>query len=58
MRYVLSAVGILAIAVVGSFVFSYVSYSRLIDARLYDEQARTLPRVYARPLVLRQGPAP
>ena len=57
MRYVLSAVGILAIAVVGSFVFSYVSYSRLIDARLYDEQARTLPRVYARPLVLRQGQA-
>ena len=35
----------------------YVSFSRLIDARLHGERERTLPRVYARPLALRQGQA-
>jgi penicillin-binding protein 1B len=36
---------------------SYVSFSRLIDERLHGERERTLPRVYARPVVLRQGQA-
>jgi len=56
-RYALYAAGILAIGVVGILVFYYISYSRLIDAKLYGEQERTLPRVYARPLELRQGQA-
>ena len=41
----------------GTLTYYYVSFSRLIDARLHGERERTLPRVYARPLVLRQGQA-
>ena len=37
--------------------YYYVSFSRLIDARLHGERERTLPRVYARPLVLWRGQA-
>jgi penicillin-binding protein 1B len=37
------------------FVFAYVSFARLIDERLHGERERTLPRVYARPVVLRPG---
>jgi penicillin-binding protein 1B len=35
--------------------FYYVSFARLIDARLHGERDRVLPRVYARPLELRRG---
>jgi penicillin-binding protein 1B len=38
-----------------AFVYAYISFARLIDARLHGERERTLPRVYARPVVLRQG---
>ena len=41
----------------GTLTYYYVSFSRLIDARLHGERERTLPRVYARPIVLRQGQA-
>ena len=37
--------------------YYYVTFSRLIDARLHGERERTLPRVYARPLVLWRGQA-
>ena len=57
MRYALYAAGVLAVGSVGTLGYSYVSFSRLVDARLYGERERTLPRVYARPLVLRQGQA-
>ena len=57
MRYAIVAAGILAVASVGILASYYASYSRLIDARLYGDRERTLPRVYARPLVLRQGQA-
>ena len=57
MRYALCGAAILAALSVGTFAYYYVSFSRLIDARLYGERGRTLPRVYARPLVLRQGQA-
>jgi penicillin-binding protein 1B len=53
----LYAAGILAVASAGILVFYYNSYSRLIEARLNGERERTLPRVYARPLVLRRGQA-
>ena len=46
-----------AVLSVGTLSYSYVSFSRLIDARLHGERERTLPRVYARPVVLRQGQA-
>ena len=46
-----------AILARGTLTYYYVSFSRLIDARLHGERERTLPRVYARPIVLRQGQA-
>ena len=33
----------------------YVSFSRLIDDRLYGERETSLPRVYARPFTIRKG---
>ena len=57
MRHALVAAGLLAVVPLGLLAASYVSYSRLIDARLYGERERTLPRVFARPVVLRQGQA-
>ncbi len=35
--------------------YSYVSFARMIDARLNGERERVLPRVFARPLELRRG---
>jgi hypothetical protein len=35
--------------------YYYISFARLIDARLHGERDRVLPRVYARPLELRRG---
>ncbi len=35
--------------------YYYVTFARLIDARLHGERDRVLPRVYARPLELRRG---
>jgi penicillin-binding protein 1B len=37
--------------------YYYVSFSRLIDARLSGARERVLPRVFARPLELRRGQA-
>ena len=56
-RYALAAGIVLAVVGFGTIVTYYVSFSRLIDARLHGERERTLPRVYARPLALRQGQA-
>jgi hypothetical protein len=47
------AVPTLVAAVAG--VYYYVSFSRLIDARLHGERDRVLPRVFARPVELRRG---
>ena len=35
--------------------YYYVSFSRMIDARLHGERDRVLPRVFARPLEIRRG---
>src|SRR4029077_7512205 len=35
--------------------YYYVSFARLIDARLHGERDTVLPRVFARPLELRRG---
>ena len=56
-RHALYAAAIAAIISVGTLSYYYVSFSRLIDARLHGERERTLPRVYARPLALRRGQA-
>ena len=37
--------------------YYYVSFSRLIDARLHGARQRVFPRVFARPLELRRGQA-
>ena len=43
-----------ALAVAGYY---YVTFSRLVDARLLGQRERASPRVYARPLELRKGQA-
>ena len=50
-------IGLAAIAVlaVGTFTYLYVSYSRIIEARLHSERDRAVPRVFARPLALQAG---
>ena len=56
-RYTLhgvAALGVIGLVMLGYY---YVTFSRLIDERLYGERERTLPRVYARPVTLRQGQA-
>ena len=35
--------------------YYYISFARIIDARLHGERDRVLPRVFARPLELRRG---
>ena len=35
--------------------YYYITFSRMIDARLHGERDRVLPRVFARPLELRRG---
>ncbi len=57
MRYALYALGAFALVMAGTLVYSYVTFSRVVDARLYGERERTLPRVYARPVELRRGQA-
>ncbi len=49
------AAGAIAFVALATLIYNYVSYSRLIDARLHGERERTLPRVYARPVELRRG---
>ena len=39
----------------GAVAYLYVSYGRIIDARLHGERDRALPRVFARPLTLTIG---
>jgi penicillin-binding protein 1B len=38
-------------------IYYYVSFGRLIDARLHGERERVFPQVFARPLELRRGQA-
>jgi penicillin-binding protein 1B len=55
--YAFYAAAVFAILASGTLTYYYLSFSRLIDTRLHGERERTLPRVYARPIVLRQGQA-
>src|SRR5687768_3672457 len=55
--YAFYAAAVLAILASVTLTYYYVSFSRLIDARLHGERERTLPRVYARPIVLHRGQA-
>jgi len=54
------AAALVAVPILGLCFFLgyyYVSFARLIDARLHGERDTVLPRVFARPLELRRGQA-
>jgi len=54
-RKILIGLGVMALAVLGSLTYLYVSYGRIIDARLHGERDRAVPRVFGRPLTLQAG---
>jgi penicillin-binding protein 1B len=54
-RYLLYVLAAIALLTGAALSYYYVTFSRLIDARLHGERERTLPRVYARPVELRRG---
>src|SRR5262249_21920964 len=53
--YVALGVGIPFVIACGVITYFYVSFSRLIDARMHGEFQRTDPRIFARPLTIRRG---
>jgi penicillin-binding protein 1B len=54
-RYAAAAAAVPIVAVCFLAGYYYVSFGRLIDARLHGERDTVLPRVFARPLELRRG---
>ena len=54
-RFVLSGIGAVVIIAAAVLTYYYISFSRMIDARLHGERERALPRVFARPVELRRG---
>jgi penicillin-binding protein 1B len=54
-RYVLLGCAVASLLIGAVLIYYYVSFSRIIDARLHGERERSLPRVYARPLEVRRG---
>jgi penicillin-binding protein 1B len=55
LKYVAIAAGILFGIFCALTGYYYVTFSRMIDARLHGERDRVLPRVFARPLEIRRG---
>jgi penicillin-binding protein 1B len=51
------AIGLVVTGVLaaGTLTYLYVSYGRIIEARLHGERDRAVPRVFARPLTLQTG---
>lgn len=47
--------GVTGVVMLGTIVYLYVSYARIIDARLHGERDRAVPRVFARPLSIQTG---
>ena len=54
-RHITIGLAMLAVLMVGTMSYLYVSYGRVIEARLHGERDRAVPRVYARPLTLQAG---
>jgi penicillin-binding protein 1B len=54
-RHITIALAAVAVIAVGTMTYLYVSYGRIIEARLHGERDRAIPRVYARPLTLQSG---
>ena len=53
--YAALGLGIPAVLVSVVIVYFYITFSRLIDARMHGEFQRTDPRIFARPLVIRRN---
>lgn len=49
------SLGAAVLVMLGSLTYLYVSYGRIIDARLHGERDRAVPRVFGRPLTLQAG---
>ena len=54
-RRITIGLGVIAAISLGLVVYLYVSYGRIIEARLHGERDRAVPRVFARPLTLQTG---
>jgi penicillin-binding protein 1B len=54
-RPIAIALGVSCAIMIGAGAYLYVSYGRIIDARLHGERDRATPRVFARPLTLQIG---
>ena len=54
-RQITIGLAVTGVVLLGSVIYLYVSYGRIIDARLHGERVRAVPRVFARPLVLQTG---
>jgi penicillin-binding protein 1B len=54
-RRIMIGLGVTGVVMLGAVVYLYVSYGRIIDARLHGERDRAVPRVFARPLTLTIG---
>jgi penicillin-binding protein 1B len=54
-RRILVGCGLIGVVMLAAVTYLYVSYGRIIDARLHGERDRALPRVFARPLTLTMG---
>jgi hypothetical protein len=54
-RRIMIGLGVSAVVALGVVSYLYVSYGRIIDARLHGERDRAVPRVFARPLTLQTG---
>ncbi|MDP2389079.1 MAG: PBP1A family penicillin-binding protein, partial [Acidobacteriota bacterium] len=54
-RHLLMSLGAAVLVMLGSLTYLYVSYGRIIDARLHGERDRAVPRVFGRPLTLQAG---
>ena len=54
-RRIMIGAGVAAVIVLGAVTYLYVSYGRIIDARLHGERDRAVPRIFARPLTLQTG---
>ena len=53
--YAALAVGIPLVVASVAVTYYYISFSRIIDARMHGEFLRTEPRIFARPLTVRRG---
>lgn len=54
-RHIYLGLGLAAVLTLGTLAYLYVSYGRIIDARLHGERDRTVARVFGRPLTLQTG---